>query len=179
VNFDFGPASRQYQEEARAFLARELTPERVAEMDSDGVSYHPGFHRALTEQGWLAPGWPVEYGGRGLDPLDVVAFQEELAEAGAPTYAAATTMMVAGVIREVGTGQQKAGNPAARAWRRDHHRARLHRAWLRLRRGRRDYPRRPRRRRLGDQRAEDVHHERAGRRLHLPARPDRPGRAEA
>jgi alkylation response protein AidB-like acyl-CoA dehydrogenase len=108
VNFDFGPTSRQYKEEARAFLTRELTPERVAEMDRTGVSHNPGFHRALTEQGWLAPGWPVEYGGRGLDPMDVVAFQEELAEAGAPTYAAATTMMIAGVIREVGTGQQKA-----------------------------------------------------------------------
>jgi alkylation response protein AidB-like acyl-CoA dehydrogenase len=108
VNFDFGPTSRQYKEEARAFLARELTPERVAEMDDTGVSYNPGFHRALTEQGWLAPGWPVEYGGRGLDPMDVVAFSEELAEAGAPTYAAATTMMIAGVIREVGTDEQKA-----------------------------------------------------------------------
>jgi alkylation response protein AidB-like acyl-CoA dehydrogenase len=108
VNFDFGPASRQYKEEARAFLARELTPERVAEMDRTGVSYNPDFHRALTEQGWLAPGWPAEYGGRGLDPMDVVAFQEELAEAGAPTYAAATTMMIAGVIREVGTQEQKA-----------------------------------------------------------------------
>jgi alkylation response protein AidB-like acyl-CoA dehydrogenase len=108
VNFDFGPTSLQYKEEARAFLARELTPDRVAEMDRTGVSYNPGFHRALTEQGWLAPGWPAEYGGRGLDPMDVVAFSEVLAEAGAPTYAAATTMMIAGVIREVGTQEQKA-----------------------------------------------------------------------
>jgi len=108
VNFDFGPSSLAYKEEARAFLARELTPERAEEMERTGVSYNPDFHRALSEQGWLAPGWPVEYGGRGLDPMDVVAFQEELAEAGAPTYAAATTMMIAGVIREVGTEQQKA-----------------------------------------------------------------------
>lgn len=108
MNFDFGPTSLRYKEEARAFLARELTPERVAEMDRTGVSYNPDFHRALTEQGWLAPGWPVEYGGRGLDPMDVVAFSEVLAEAGAPTYAAATTMMIAGVIREVGTQEQKA-----------------------------------------------------------------------
>ena len=107
MNFDFGPASLEYKEQARAFLARELTPDRVTEMDRTGVSYNPDFHRALTEHGWLAPGWPVEYGGRGLDPMDVVAFQEELAEAGAPTYAASTTMMIAGVIREIGTEQQK------------------------------------------------------------------------
>jgi 3-oxocholest-4-en-26-oyl-CoA dehydrogenase alpha subunit len=108
VNFDFGPTSLEYKEEARAFLARELTAERMAEIDRTGVFYHQDFHRALAEQGWLAPGWPVEYGGRGLDPMDVVAFGEELAEAGAPTYAAGTTMMVAGVIREVGTERQKA-----------------------------------------------------------------------
>ena len=108
MNFDFGPASLEYKQEARAFLAEELTPERVAQMHRTGVSYNPDFHRALSEHGWLAPGWPAEYGGRGLDPMDVVAFQEELAEAGAPTYAAATTMMIAGVIREVGTEEQKA-----------------------------------------------------------------------
>jgi 3-oxocholest-4-en-26-oyl-CoA dehydrogenase alpha subunit len=108
VNFDFSPDSLGYREEARALLAEELTPERGAEVDRTGTSHHPDFHRALAERGWLAPGWPVEYGGRGLDPLDVLAFQEELSGAGVPMYAAATTMMIAGVILAVGTDEQKA-----------------------------------------------------------------------
>jgi alkylation response protein AidB-like acyl-CoA dehydrogenase len=108
VNFDFGPTSLEYQRQARELLAEELTPDRLAEVHRTGTFHHPDFHRALAERGWLAPGWPVEYGGRGLDPLDVLAFQEELADAGAPMYGAATTMMIAGVIREIGTEQQKA-----------------------------------------------------------------------
>jgi alkylation response protein AidB-like acyl-CoA dehydrogenase len=108
VDFDLGPQSLEYKEQARALLAEELTPERMKEVHSTGTFHHWGFHHALAARGWLAPGWPVEYGGRGLDPLDVVAFQEELAEAGAPMYGAGTTMMIAGVIREIGTEEQKA-----------------------------------------------------------------------
>jgi alkylation response protein AidB-like acyl-CoA dehydrogenase len=108
VDFDFGAKSLEYKAEARAFIAEELTPERVEQVHATGTYYHPDFHQALVKRGWLAPGWPVEFGGRGLDPMDVVAFTEELAEAGAPTYAASTTMMIAGVLREIGTEQQKA-----------------------------------------------------------------------
>jgi alkylation response protein AidB-like acyl-CoA dehydrogenase len=108
VNFDFGPTSLEYKEQAREFLDRELTQERLDEVHRSGTFHHPDFYKALVEQGWLAPGWPVELGGRGLDPMDVTAFREELAEAGAPMYAASTTIMIAGVIREVGTEEQKA-----------------------------------------------------------------------
>jgi alkylation response protein AidB-like acyl-CoA dehydrogenase len=108
MNFDLGPSNDAVKDEARAFLAEALTPEVLEEVHSSGTYHHWGFHRALAEKGWLAPGWPVEYGGRGLDPMSVVAFHEELATAGAPMYGVGTTMMVAGVIREVGTEAQKA-----------------------------------------------------------------------
>jgi alkylation response protein AidB-like acyl-CoA dehydrogenase len=84
VDFDLGPRSAEYKEQARALLAEELTAERREEVHRTGTSHHWGFHRALAARGWLAPGWPEEWGGRGLDPLDIVAFQEELAEGGAP-----------------------------------------------------------------------------------------------
>jgi alkylation response protein AidB-like acyl-CoA dehydrogenase len=108
VNFDFGPTSLDYKEQARTLLAEELTADRLDEVHRTGTFHHWDFHRALARRGWLAPGWPAEFGGRGLDPLDVLAFQEELADAGAPMYGAVTTMMIAGVIRELGTPEQKA-----------------------------------------------------------------------
>lgn len=108
MNFDFGPTSVDYKQQARTLLDEELTVERLDEVRRTGTFHHWEFHRALAARGWLAPGWPVEYGGRGLDPLDVLAFQEELADAGAPMYGATTTMMIAGVIRELGTPEQKA-----------------------------------------------------------------------
>ena len=55
----------------------------------------------------LAPGWPEEYGGQGRDPLEVLAMAEEFQTAGAPTYGGSTTLMVANVIRHIGTEEQK------------------------------------------------------------------------
>ena len=39
---------------------------------------------ALAERGWVAPNWPVEYGGAGLGPAEVVILAEELSAAGIP-----------------------------------------------------------------------------------------------
>ena len=39
---------------------------------------------ALAERGWVAPNWPVEYGGAGLGPREVVVLTEELSAAGIP-----------------------------------------------------------------------------------------------
>ena len=39
----------------------------------------------LFESGYLAPGWPVEYGGGGLSSLEQVIIAEEFARAGVPT----------------------------------------------------------------------------------------------
>jgi alkylation response protein AidB-like acyl-CoA dehydrogenase len=39
---------------------------------------------ALAEHGWVAPNWPVEYGGAGLGPREVVVLTEELSAAGIP-----------------------------------------------------------------------------------------------
>jgi alkylation response protein AidB-like acyl-CoA dehydrogenase len=108
VDFDLGSTARAYQEEARKILAEELTADRIAEVERTGTAHDWDFHRAIASRGWLAPGWPVECGGRGLDPLEVAAFDEVLAEAGAPMIGAGTTMIVAGVIRERGTEVQKA-----------------------------------------------------------------------
>lgn len=43
------------------------------------------WHRRLDAGGWIAPGWPVEHGGRGLDLDERVMVATEFALAGAPT----------------------------------------------------------------------------------------------
>ena len=40
---------------------------------------------ALSEQSWIAPHWPTEYGGAGLSSMDQFIFNAELADMGAPT----------------------------------------------------------------------------------------------
>ena len=107
MDFRLGEHSDAFRAEARAFLDEALTPEVKAQMEETGIHHNWDFHRKLVERGWLAPGWPVEYGGQGRDRLEVLAFAEEFQRAGAPTYGTGTTLMIANVIRLIGTEEQK------------------------------------------------------------------------
>ncbi len=107
MDFRLGERSELFRQEARAFLDEVFTDEVSDQMHRTGVHHNWDFHRSLVERGWLAPGWPKEFGGQGRDPLEMLAFMEEFHRAGAPTYAVGTTLMVAGIIRKVGTDEQK------------------------------------------------------------------------
>lgn len=67
------------------------------------------WQRALHEGGWAAPHWPVADGGRGLDVVDRLECDAELARAGAPD--------IAGVfgIKNVGPTVSRFGTPEQRA----------------------------------------------------------------
>jgi alkylation response protein AidB-like acyl-CoA dehydrogenase len=108
LDFDLGPTAEAFRRETRAFLESALPVDVIEEAHRTGTYHNWDFHRALAKEGLLAPGWPVELGGLGRSPEDVLAFQEELQRADAPWIGAATTMMVAGVLRTIGTPQQQA-----------------------------------------------------------------------
>jgi alkylation response protein AidB-like acyl-CoA dehydrogenase len=42
-----------------------------------GLEQHLAWERALSEAGYAAPGWPVEYGGRGMDLWGELVYDEE------------------------------------------------------------------------------------------------------
>jgi alkylation response protein AidB-like acyl-CoA dehydrogenase len=107
MDFRLGEKSDVLRKEAREFLAEVLTPEILERCYREGVQHDPGFAKAMRDKGWLAPGWPVEYGGQGRDPLEVLALSEEMGRATAPSYGLGTTMMIAWVIQQVGTEEQK------------------------------------------------------------------------
>jgi alkylation response protein AidB-like acyl-CoA dehydrogenase len=107
MDFRLGEKSEAVRREAQDFLAEAFTPEVRRTMEETGVHHSWDFHRKLVARGWLAPGWPKEFGGQGRDPLEILAFAEELQRAGAPTYGVGTTLMIAGVIRHIGTEEQK------------------------------------------------------------------------
>ncbi len=107
MDFGLGARSDKFRTEARQFLDEVFTEDVRQQMEATGVHHNWDFHRALVERGLLAPGWPVEYGGQGRDPIEMLAFAEEFQRAGAPTYGAGTTLMVANIIRHVGTEEQK------------------------------------------------------------------------
>ena len=107
MDFRLGEGSDALREEARRFLDEHFTDDVRERMHTTGVHHDRDFHKARVEHGMLAPGWPVEYGGQGRDALEVLAMAEEFQTAGAPTYGGSTTLMVANVIRHMGTDEQK------------------------------------------------------------------------
>jgi alkylation response protein AidB-like acyl-CoA dehydrogenase len=66
------------------------------------------WHKVLAAKGWVAPGWPREYGGPGWTPVQRHIFDDECARAGAPQIMPFGVNMVAPVIMAFGTPEQKA-----------------------------------------------------------------------
>src|SRR2546423_3009347 len=81
---------RAFIEEFRAWLAENLPPEwaeegrtlRFAGDRSREVARE--WHRRMYEGGWIAIGWPKEWGGRDASVRERVLFNLELAKAEAP-----------------------------------------------------------------------------------------------
>ena len=100
------------QQELRAYFTDLMTPERRAALSGgDGELGEGDAYRDVVAQmgadGWLALGWPTEYGGANRSMMDQLIFTDEAAIAGAPVPFL-TINSVAPTIMQYGTDQQKA-----------------------------------------------------------------------
>lgn len=93
--------------EFRAYLQGLMTEEiRAATAGNEGGPLYRQVIRQMGRDGWLTPGWPVEYGGRGLDPSMQKILLEELVLAEAP-YPFVTVNTVGPALMRLGTEEQK------------------------------------------------------------------------
>ena len=107
MQVQYSPEQRQLRREFRAYLAALLTPAvRAATRDRESGPAYRETIRRMGQDGWLTPGWPKEYGGRGLDPLAQKIVLEELWLAGAPFPFVTVNTIGPALIRR-GTAQQK------------------------------------------------------------------------
>lgn len=79
------------------FTPRRVGPQDVAE-----------FNKRMSERGWIAPAWPKEFGGMGLDVAHQIAFAEELAAIGVPRLHEMGLVMLGPLLMKFGTDAQKA-----------------------------------------------------------------------
>ncbi|HSC79968.1 MAG TPA: acyl-CoA dehydrogenase family protein, partial [Chitinolyticbacter sp.] len=111
MNLDFTPEEQAFRAEVRAFFRDKLPAEyssRLLQGKRLSKADQIAWMRVLNERGWLAPGWPVEYGGTGWSAAQKHIYDEEAFAAGAPRVVAFGTKMVAPVIIKFGTEAQKA-----------------------------------------------------------------------
>ena len=66
------------------------------------------WYHALAEAGWLAPVWPVQYGGMGLSPAKHMIYVEEWGKLGCPRIPDHGIGLVGPLLIEHGSEEQKA-----------------------------------------------------------------------
>ena len=112
MDLTYTPEQERLRQELRAYFAGLMTPDvRAALTAADGEYGNGEAYRRLVRQlgrdGWLALGWPQEYGGRGASLLDQLIFTDEAAVAGVPVPFL-TINTVGPTIMRFGTAEQKA-----------------------------------------------------------------------
>lgn len=112
MRIDYTPEQRALAAELREYFAELMTPERRESLRAGGGEYGDGLAykeivRQLGKDGWLALGWPKEYGGQGRPMLDQLIFTDEAAIAGVPVPFL-TVNTVGPTIMRYGTDEQKA-----------------------------------------------------------------------
>ncbi|MGZ4541639.1 MAG: acyl-CoA dehydrogenase family protein, partial [Mycobacteriaceae bacterium] len=89
MRISYTPEQESLRRELRSYFAQLMTPERREAMSSIEGEYGTGdaykqIVRQMGADGWLAIGWPKEYGGQERPMLDQLIFTDEAAIAGAP-----------------------------------------------------------------------------------------------
>ncbi len=108
MDVDYTTEQKALRKEFREYLDGIMTDEvREATRDAESGPAYRAVIKQMGEDGWLTPGWPVEYGGRGLDPLTQKILLEELVLAEAP-FPFVTVNTVGPALMRLGTEQQKA-----------------------------------------------------------------------
>ncbi|MCB1684975.1 MAG: acyl-CoA dehydrogenase family protein [Pseudomonadales bacterium] len=113
MNLTFSSTHERFREEVRAFLQRHLPADLVqAQRLCPGIfldyEYNIRWHRILHDQGWVAPAWPVQYGGTGWDLVQRFIWTRETTLASAPSLAPMGLGMCGPMLIGCGSEAQKA-----------------------------------------------------------------------
>jgi alkylation response protein AidB-like acyl-CoA dehydrogenase len=110
MDLNYSPDEAAFRDEVRAWI-RENLPGDVRdkvlaykELSRDELL---GWHRALAKKGWVAPHWPVEWGGTDWTVVQRYIFEEECGAAGCPPIVSFGVRMCAPVLLRFGTPEQK------------------------------------------------------------------------
>ena len=97
----------------RDWIAEAFTPDLRAKVAASKNGYldkegQVAWQKKLYEKGWVAPNWPMEYGGPGLSASERYILNMELSAAGTPPVSPMGVAMVAPVLMAFGSEEQKA-----------------------------------------------------------------------
>ncbi|MGB3444555.1 MAG: acyl-CoA dehydrogenase family protein [Actinophytocola sp.] len=110
MHIAYTPEQEALRRELRAYFAALMTPRRREALAAGGDYGDGEVYKEVVRQmgadGWLALGWPEEYGGQARPMIDQLVFTDEAAVAGAPVPFL-TINTVGPTIMRFGTEKQK------------------------------------------------------------------------
>ena len=112
MDINFSAQDLEFRDEVRQFFANEYKPTQVSpegvKPEDDYKDAMIRWQKKLYAKGWIAPGWPKEYGGTGWTVTQKFIYETERGAAGIPDVVPFGLKMVAPVIYTFGTQEQKA-----------------------------------------------------------------------
>lgn len=113
MDISFGPELESFRAEVAAFLDCAPTPD-IREAGRKTTSVFAPFESVMAWQkilhakGWVAPGWPVQYGGTGWSVEQRYIFAEEYFKRDLPPLLPNGLQMVGPLLIDLGSEEQKA-----------------------------------------------------------------------
>lgn len=111
MNLTYTPGQITLRAEIRAWLEAHVPPDPLPSFDAarEGFEAHRAWERTLAAGRWSMVTWSKAYGGRGLDLIQWLIFEEEYYRAGAPGRVNQNGIFLLGpTLMEFGTAEQKA-----------------------------------------------------------------------
>lgn len=107
MDFNFTEEQEMLRTSARDFLETECTEAVVREADSSALGYSPDLWQKMTGLGWMGLIFPEQYGGAGMNYIDLAVLYEEMGRAILPSPHLSSVVLCGLAIESAGTEQQK------------------------------------------------------------------------
>ncbi|MGW3289882.1 acyl-CoA dehydrogenase family protein [Streptomyces sp. NPDC001002] len=110
MDLAFTQDEEAFRAEARAWLADHVPRTPLPSLETEeGFAAHRAWEAELAADRWSVVNWPVEYGGRGVDLISWLVFEEEYWAAGAPGRVGQNGIsLLAPTLFDHGTAKQRA-----------------------------------------------------------------------
>ena len=109
MQFAYTTEQQAFRAEVRSWMVAHVPREPLVTLECrEGYDSHVEWERTLASGNWGMVTWPEAYGGRGLDLIQWLIFEEEYFRAGGPNRANQNGIFLLGpTIMEFGTEEQK------------------------------------------------------------------------
>jgi alkylation response protein AidB-like acyl-CoA dehydrogenase len=110
MDLNYTDEQQAFRAEVRAWMEAHVPKEPLVTLECrEGFDQHVEWERTLASGNWGMVTWPEAYGGRGVDLIQWLIFEEEYFRAGGPNRANQNGIFLLGpTIMEFGTDEQKA-----------------------------------------------------------------------